>query len=127
VVVSAPLRLTNQLPVGGSLLVWEQQPGVGRELVGRQTVQVASGATVPIHTGGNALECRLGLDDGGCGSSDRMEWGGRAHAVWRLKSALHASPLASTWDTAAIQLQLLLGSSAEHMFPRVPPSLPMYP
>ena len=52
VVVSAPLRLTNQLPVGGSLLVWEQQPGAGRELVGRQTVQVASGATVPIHTGG---------------------------------------------------------------------------
>lgn len=51
-VVSAPLRLTNQLPVGGSLLVWEQQPGAGRELVGRQTVQVASGATVPIHTGG---------------------------------------------------------------------------
>jgi vacuolar protein sorting-associated protein 13A/C len=50
VVVSAPLRLTNQLPMGGSLLVWEQQPGAGRELVGRQTVQVASGATVPIHT-----------------------------------------------------------------------------
>lgn len=51
VVVSAPLRITNQLPVGGSLLVWELQPGAGRELVGRQTVQVASGATVPIHTG----------------------------------------------------------------------------
>lgn len=60
VVVSAPLRLTNQLPVGGSLLVWEQQPGAGRELVGRQTVQVASGATVPIHTGGcTGLECSV--------------------------------------------------------------------
>lgn len=50
--VSAPLRLTNQLPVAGSLLVWEHPPEGGRDnLVGRQTVQVASGATVPIHTG----------------------------------------------------------------------------
>lgn len=60
VVVAAPLRLTNQLPLGGSLLVWEQQPGMGRELVGRQTVQVASGATVPIHTGGvDGRLCRM--------------------------------------------------------------------
>ncbi|KAL4443584.1 hypothetical protein ABPG75_011321 [Micractinium tetrahymenae] len=51
IVVSAPLRLTNQLPIAGSLLVWEQQAEAGKgDLVGRQTVQVASGATVPIHT-----------------------------------------------------------------------------
>ena len=66
VVVSAPLRLTNQLPVGGSLLVWEQQPGAGRELVGRQTVQVASGATVPIHTGWRGRGC-LCLSGIACG------------------------------------------------------------
>lgn len=51
IVAAAPLRLTNQLPVAGSLLVWEQQAGASKELVGRQTVQVPSGATVPIHTG----------------------------------------------------------------------------
>ncbi|KAL4447306.1 hypothetical protein ABPG77_007339, partial [Micractinium sp. CCAP 211/92] len=51
IVVSAPLRLTNQLPVAGSLLVWEQQAEAGKgNLVGRQTVQVASGDTVAIHT-----------------------------------------------------------------------------
>ena len=50
IVVAAPLRLTNQLPVPGSLLVWEQQAG-SKDLVGRQTVQVPTGATVPIHTG----------------------------------------------------------------------------
>ena len=50
IVVTSPLRLTNQLPVTGTLLVWEQQGG-SKDLVGRQTVQVASGATVPIHTG----------------------------------------------------------------------------
>lgn len=60
IVVAAPLRLTNQLPVAGSLLVWEQQPGTARELVGRQTVQVASGATVPIHTGTAPAGTRLG-------------------------------------------------------------------
>jgi hypothetical protein len=48
--VAAPLRLTNQLPVPGSLLVWEQQAG-SKDLVGRQTMQVPTGATVPIHTG----------------------------------------------------------------------------
>jgi hypothetical protein len=51
IVVTAPLRLTNQLPLAGSLLVWEAAAGPGRELAGRQTVQVESGATVPIHTG----------------------------------------------------------------------------
>lgn len=49
--MTAPLRLVNQLPVAGSLLVWEAAAGPGRELAGRQTVQVESGATVPIHTG----------------------------------------------------------------------------
>ncbi len=51
IVVTAPLRLVNQLPVAGSLLVWEAAAGPGRELAGRQTVQVESGATVPIHSG----------------------------------------------------------------------------
>ena len=51
VVVGAPLRLTNQLPMAGSLLVWEQQAGAARELVGRQTLRVGSGATAAIHTG----------------------------------------------------------------------------
>ncbi|KAL4858517.1 Vacuolar protein sorting-associated protein 13C [Chlorella vulgaris] len=50
VVVTAPLRLTNQLPVTGSLLVWEQQQANSQEIVGRQTVQVPSGETVSIHT-----------------------------------------------------------------------------
>jgi hypothetical protein len=49
--VTAPLRLTNQLPVTGSLLVWEQQQASSQEIVGRQTVQVPSGETVSIHTG----------------------------------------------------------------------------
>ncbi len=49
--MTAPLRLTNQLPVTGSLLVWEQQQASSQEIVGRQTVQVPSGETVSIHTG----------------------------------------------------------------------------
>ena len=60
--MAAPLRLTNQLPVPGSLLVWEQQAG-SKDLVGRQTVQVPTGATVPIHTGmcSAAGDCKTDL------------------------------------------------------------------
>ncbi len=78
--VSAPLRLTNQLPVAGSLLVWEQQAEAGKgNLVGRQTVQVASGDTVAIHTGEPACAWTVGV--GG---------NGRAQTRWRW---LHPGPL----------------------------------
>lgn len=72
--VSAPLRLTNQLPIAGSLLVWEQQVEAGKgNLVGRETVQVASGATVPIHTGEARGGCWAGVCGGFAGQTARQE------------------------------------------------------
>ena len=49
-VVAPPLVVKNQLPVPGSLLVWEAPSSAGGQLVARQTLQVAAGGAAAIHT-----------------------------------------------------------------------------
>lgn len=106
--MSAPLRLTNQLPVSGSLLVWEQQAGSSKDLVGRQTVQVASGATVPIHTGeGGSVrllcECMHGIECGivpGLGEYRLLLAGqrrGRSEAVHACRGSAAVSAVGSKY------------------------------
>ncbi|RMZ55463.1 hypothetical protein APUTEX25_003587, partial [Auxenochlorella protothecoides] len=48
VVVAPPLTLVNQLPLAGSLLVWQEDPATG-QLVSRQTLRVRSGQCAPVH------------------------------------------------------------------------------
>ncbi|KAL6781279.1 hypothetical protein ACKKBG_A10495 [Auxenochlorella protothecoides x Auxenochlorella symbiontica] len=48
VVVAPPLTLVNQLPLAGSLLVWQEDPATG-QLVSRQTLRVRSGQSAPVH------------------------------------------------------------------------------
>ncbi|KFM29234.1 Vacuolar protein sorting-associated protein 13A [Auxenochlorella protothecoides] len=43
-----PLTLVNQLPLAGSLLVWQEDPATG-QLVSRQTLRVRSGQCAPVH------------------------------------------------------------------------------
>lgn len=49
IVIQPPIILQNRLPIPGSLMVWEQQPG-GRNLVDRQASEVGIGGTVAVHT-----------------------------------------------------------------------------
>jgi hypothetical protein len=51
IVIAPPITLTNQLPLPGSLIVWEHIPGSGKaEAVAKLSERVASGGHIAIHT-----------------------------------------------------------------------------
>jgi hypothetical protein len=49
IIIQPPIVLQNRLPIPGSLMVWEQQPG-GKNLVDRQASEVGIGDKVAVHT-----------------------------------------------------------------------------